>query len=255
MRGLPARRIAASALSAVFLLGITGPAATAVERDAAVERAEAASRAPVPGADALLGQVEVLGGLGGVITPVTSMLNTVLKADNGQLSVEQASKFGDAVKAAVAKATAAAPAAPVAPPATTPPTTPGTTTPNTTVPGTTTPDTTTPNTTLPALPTLTRSDNGTGVPPAGVPAGLAGDALDALQKAVDTLLKATTSGEATEVGPSATNVVSRLVDVVAATLVGGGLPAPSLAGLPSLPANSSSQPTGSVPTSGVPSMS
>ena len=75
----------------------------------------AASRAPVPGADALLAQVKGLGDLGGVLAPVTDLLNAVLKADNGQLSAEEATKLGDAVKDAIAKATAAAPAVPAAP--------------------------------------------------------------------------------------------------------------------------------------------
>jgi hypothetical protein len=55
MRGLPARRLASSALSAALLVGITGPAALAA--DSARERDHAVSRAPAHGADALLAQV------------------------------------------------------------------------------------------------------------------------------------------------------------------------------------------------------
>src|SRR4051794_16916680 len=133
MRGLPARCIASCALSAALLVAVAGPSA-------------AASRGPVPvpHADALRPQVEALAELGGVLTPVTDLLNAVLKADNGQISVEQAAKLGDAVKAATAKITEEASAAAVPPPATGMTTTPNTTTGSTTTGSTTTDGTTTP---------------------------------------------------------------------------------------------------------------
>ncbi|MFL4904218.1 hypothetical protein ACJ6WF_13790 [Streptomyces sp. MMS24-I2-30] len=64
---------------------------------------------------------------------------------------------------------------------------------------------------------------------------LRGDALAALQKAVDALLAAVTSGDVSKVLPAATAVVTGLVNFVAATVLGGGLPAPDLPGLPALP--------------------
>ncbi|NEA61421.1 hypothetical protein G3I56_02165 [Streptomyces sp. SID12488] len=67
------------------------------------------------------------------------------------------------------------------------------------------------------------------------PLDIKGDALAALQKSVDTLLTAVTSGDAANVVPAVTGVLTSLVGVVAATLLGGGLPAPDLAGLPPLP--------------------
>lgn len=109
MRGLSARRIASTALCATLLVGIAGPAAVAA--DSAPERTHAVSRAPVPGADALLAQVKSLGDLGGVLAPVAALLNSVLKADNGQLSADEAQKLVTAVKDAIANITAAAPAA------------------------------------------------------------------------------------------------------------------------------------------------
>ncbi|MGW0626712.1 hypothetical protein [Streptomyces sp. NPDC002758] len=69
------------------------------------ERSHAVSHAPVPGADALLAQIKSLGNLGDVATPVTGLLNTVLKADNGRLSTTEATKLIDAVKQAIADAT------------------------------------------------------------------------------------------------------------------------------------------------------
>ncbi|MCC9704147.1 hypothetical protein E4N62_02015 [Streptomyces sp. MNU76] len=77
------------------------------------DRARSAA-APVPGADALLTQLKGLGDLGGVLKPVTDLLDAVLKADNGQLSAEQAASLGKAVQEAIDKAKAAAPATPPA---------------------------------------------------------------------------------------------------------------------------------------------
>jgi hypothetical protein len=72
----------------------------------------------------------------------------------------------------------------------------------------------------------------------GTPAAkdLTGDALTALQTAVDKLLKAATSGDVSQVLPAATAVVTGLVNLLAAILLGSGLPAPNLPGLPGLAA-------------------
>ncbi|MER5516026.1 hypothetical protein [Streptomyces sp. NPDC002763] len=231
MRALPARRLASTALCALLLAGITGPAAVAA--DSAHERTHAMSQAPVPGADALLAQVKSLGNLGTVLKPVTDLLNTVLAADNGQLTPAQATQLGDAVKAAIAQVTAAAPApAPTAPATPALPSAPA-------LPS------------LPAVPSASAVASTPAVPAAfpvpaaaqakglgGAPAAkdLAGDALTALQTAVDNLLKAATSGDVSQVLPAATAVVTGLVNLLAAILLGSGLPAPNLPGLPSLPA-------------------
>lgn len=61
------------------------------------------------------------------------------------------------------------------------------------------------------------------------------DSLAALQKAVDGLAAASTSGDATKVAPAATAVITSEVNVLAATLLGSKLPAPDLPGLPKLP--------------------
>lgn len=196
MRGLPARRIASTALCAALLVGMTGPAAVAA--DPARKPARTASGAPVPDADALLAQVKSLGDLGGVLTPVTDLLNSVLKADNGQLSATEATKLGTAVKDAIAEVTTTTPALPAA-----------------------------------TLPAPTRS----GAPAGAAPADVIGDALAALQKAIDELIKAVTSGDAAQVAPAVTGSVTSLVNTVAATLLGGKLPRPSLPGPPGLPAN------------------
>ncbi|WP_432156637.1 MULTISPECIES: hypothetical protein [unclassified Streptomyces] len=211
------------------------------------ERARAASRAPVPGADALSSRSRTLGDLGSVLTPVTELLDTVLKADNGQLTPEQATRLGDAVKTAVA-GMAAAPAV--------------------TLPQTRTPAL--PQTpALPALPELPALPAVPAVPPLPLPAVKSGqaddkadarraasadvqdDAIAAVQKAVGELLAAATSGDVGKVVPSATGVINSLVDLVAATLLGAGLPAADMTGLPelaSLPADAASLPAAETPS-------
>ncbi|MEV0111673.1 hypothetical protein AB0H77_00260 [Streptomyces sp. NPDC050844] len=203
MRALPARRIATSVLCASLLLGTAGPA-IAAENDSPHGSAQAAARAPVPGADALLAQIKTLGDVGGVLTPVTALLDAVLKADNGQLPAAEATKHADAVKAAITAATAAAPKAPALPK------TPA-------VPE------------APAVPkTMSSNDK-------AAAADLKADALKALQSAVDALLKAAAGGDVGAVVTAVPVVLTSLVNLIAATLLGGGLPAPNLPGLPALP--------------------
>ncbi|MDI6517374.1 hypothetical protein QMA61_14330 [Streptomyces coelicoflavus] len=225
---LPARRIATSTLCAGLLIGLSGPAVMAADGDPVRERTHAASHAPLPDADELQSQVAGLADLGGVLTPVTDMLTAVLKADNGQLSATDADKLSAAVEDALAKADAADTDADDTA------TTPGTTTPGTTTPaeppavtapeaGTDTP------VTLPA-PVTAQSDDGT-----AAASDLSAAAEAALQKQIDALVKATTSGTAEQVSPAVKDVMTGIVNVVAATLVGNGLPAADLAGLPGVP--------------------
>ncbi|MEU3728091.1 hypothetical protein AB0E81_01560 [Streptomyces sp. NPDC033538] len=221
---LPARRIATSALCAGLLIGLSGPAVMAADGESARERTHAASHAPLPDAAELQSQVGSLAGLGGVLTPVTDLLSAVLEADNGRLTTEEADKLAAAAKDALAKAEAADADADDAV------TAPGTTTPGTTTPGTTTPAQ--PPVTLPA-PVVAQNDGTTAATEAA--ADLAAAAQAALQVRIDALVEATTSGTAGQVSPAVEDVVTGVVNVVAATLVGGGLPAADLAGLPALP--------------------
>jgi len=68
------------------------------------------------------------------------------------------------------------------------------------------------------------------------PPDLIADALAALQKQIDAILKAVTSGSPTDVAASLLSVVTGLVNVVVSTVLGGDLPAANLPGLPKLPA-------------------
>ncbi|MFD6824921.1 MULTISPECIES: hypothetical protein [unclassified Streptomyces] len=224
MRALPARRIATSALCATLLIGIAAPASMAADSD--LPRGHSHAAAPVPGADALLAQTKTLGDISGVLAPVTALVDAALKADNGQLPADQATKLGQAAKDAIAKVAAAAP---VAPPAAVP-----------AVPAV-------PPVALPAVPPVSKNAER---PRALAAADVKADALTALQTAVDSLVKAVTSGDAASVVPAATAVVTGLVNFVVATVLGGGLPAPNLPGLPALPAlPTSALPTGSLPVS------
>ncbi|MEU0779945.1 hypothetical protein ABZ341_00005 [Streptomyces sp. NPDC006173] len=221
MRALPARRLATSALCATLLIGIAAPASMAADSD--LPRGHSHAAAPVPGADALLAQTKTLGDIGGVLAPVTALVDAALKADDGQIPADQAATLGQAAKDAIAKVTAAAP---VAPPAAVP---------------------AVPPVALPAVPPLSKSAERPRVLAA---ADVKADALTALQTAVDSLVKAVTSGDAGSVVPAATAVVTGLVNFVVATVLGGGLPAPNLPGLPALPAlPTSALPTGSLPVS------
>ncbi|MGW7077380.1 hypothetical protein [Streptomyces sp. NPDC054866] len=210
MRALPVRRIATTVLCVSLPLGTAGPV-VAAESDSPQGSAQEAARAPVPDADKLLAQVKTLGDAGGVLTPVTDLLTAVLKADNGQLPAADATKLAAPVKDAITKAAATAPKAPETSVA---PETPA----------------------LPLTPALPKAlaDDGTSDEDKAA-ADPKADALKALQTAVDTLLKSATGGDVTKVTGAVPPVLTGLVNLVAATLLGSGLPAPDLAGLSSLP--------------------
>ncbi|MFM9693599.1 hypothetical protein [Streptomyces europaeiscabiei] len=233
MRVLPARRLAVSALCATLLLGVSAPAALAADVESARDRARSA--APVPSVDSLQSQLKGLGALGGVLKPVTDLLDAVVKADNGRLSDDQAAKLGKAVQDAITKAKAEAPVVPpVALPAdpaapAVPNTPPSATTP--TVPGAPVVPSVPVVPSDPAAPqqavTLPAFDRGLAQPVGRTAADPVTDALTALQAAVDTLLKAVASGDSAQVLPAVTGVVNSLVELIAATLLGSGLPAPA----------------------------
>ncbi|MEU4997368.1 hypothetical protein, partial [Streptomyces sp. NPDC021622] len=191
MRALPARRIATSVLCTSLLVGAAGPA-VAAENDSPPSSAQAAARAPVPGADALLAQIKTLGDVGGVLGPVTKLLNDILKADNGQLPAAEATKHAEAVKAAITAATAAAPKAPALPKTPAVPEAPA-------VPKT------------PAVPAVPKAMSGDDK----AAADLKDDALKALQSAVDALLKAAASGDVAAVVAAVPTVLTGLVNFVA----------------------------------------
>jgi hypothetical protein len=76
---------------------------------------------------------------------------------------------------------------------------------------------------------------GPGTDGAKAPREVKADALAVLQSTVDALVKAAAAGDATAVATQVPLVETGLVNVLTATLLGGGLPAPNLSGLPKLP--------------------
>ncbi|MCC5477255.1 hypothetical protein ACFV2N_30120 [Streptomyces sp. NPDC059680] len=181
----PVRRIASIALSAVLLAGVAGPAAFAA--DSTPERTQTVAQAPVPGADKLLTHVNSLGRFGTVLQPVSTLLNTVLKADKGRLSPDQATKLVRAAKDAVAKAATEAPA--------------------------------------PSMPNSGGSGASGPLSPHGKTTGATtartdsvSDAQATLDKALDTLQKATTSGDDDQVTGAVHGVLSGLLGLLTSLL-------------------------------------
>ncbi|RFU86303.1 hypothetical protein DY218_12915 [Streptomyces triticagri] len=105
--------LVSTAVCGALALGAAGPAFAATS-DSTVPSDSTSVAAPVPGADALAQQSALLGNAGGVLTPVTALVDAVLKADDGKLTEADATKHADAIKAALAKVTEAAPETPAA---------------------------------------------------------------------------------------------------------------------------------------------
>ncbi|MEU3604479.1 hypothetical protein AB0E83_03255 [Streptomyces sp. NPDC035033] len=241
MRPLASRRLTVLAISAALTLGAAGPALAGEHHPS--RAADRAAHAPLPDTAALLTQTKALGDVGGVTTPVTELVSAALKADGGRLPAADAEALKAKIKDAVDKAKGAVPAplpetpavppavgTPVAPPAVGTPVAP-------------------PAVGAPVAPPAAEAPVGSPVkPPAtlpvaagaaaakAAPADLVGDALASVEKAVAALLAAATSGNAAAVAPQATAALTSLVNLAVATVLGAGLPAPDLPGLPKLPA-------------------
>ncbi|MFD9247975.1 hypothetical protein ACFV0D_39870 [Streptomyces sp. NPDC059556] len=256
MRPLATRRITALAISAVITLGTAGPAIAGEHHPTTA--AERAARAPLPDVAALLTQAEALGELGSVTTPVTELVTAALKADSGQLPAADAEALKAKIAAAVEEAKATAPAplpdVPAAPPSTGLPVTPPSTGLPVTPPAAELPVTppaaetpvelpAAPPVEAPALPVnppvtlpVAADAKAAWAGKAAAPADVVGDALATVEKAVAALLAAVTSGDAGGVVPQVTATLTSLVNLAVSTVLGSGLPAPDLAGLPALPA-------------------
>ncbi|MFF8656522.1 hypothetical protein [Streptomyces huasconensis] len=224
MRALSTRRFATSALCATLLLGTAGTAFAFAADDAPRDETRNAHRAPAPAPETMLAQAEQLRDAAGVITPASDLLTAVLTAPGNKLSPAEIKKHGEAMRRAVdaAGATTTVPDSPAAP-AAQPPQPPQTQTPERPV--------------------------GTAARDTKAPADPRASALTALHQADAKLLRAAAAGDAAAVRAQAPAVVTGMVNVAAATLLAGGLPAPTLPGLPPLPAAPASQglPTGTLP--------
>ncbi|MFE4616516.1 hypothetical protein ACFRJ7_10420 [Streptomyces sp. NPDC056747] len=243
MRPLATRRITALAISAAITLGTAGPAVAGEHHPSSA--ADRAAHAPLPEAAALLTQAEALGELGSVTTPVTELVTAALKADAGQLPAADADALKAKIATAVDQAKDAAPAplpetpAPDVPAPDLP--APDLPAPELPAPDLPAPDLPAPDLPAPALPvkppvSLPVAAGAKAAPGNAVPADVVDDALATVEKAVAGLLAAVTSGDAGGVVPQVTATLTSLVNLAVATVLGSGLPAPDLAGLPALPA-------------------
>ncbi|MFJ2649068.1 hypothetical protein ACIO1C_20325 [Streptomyces sp. NPDC087420] len=232
MRPLLSRRAATAAVCATLILGTAGPAVAASH--AATEAAALGSalsarhdagvgtpRAPLPTADALGKQVKPLTEVAGVLTPVTALVTEVLKADNGKLPAADAAKHSAAIKDALALVGKAAPAAPV---------TPGTPI----VPGTPI----APLAPKPAVPGPEQADDHFQT----LPADAKSDALAAVRKSTDGLVKATAAAAPADVLAQIQAVLASLITLLT-NLLSGVLP-----DLPALPATPGAPKLPTVPT-------
>ncbi|MEU2506693.1 hypothetical protein ABZ621_18565 [Streptomyces sp. NPDC007863] len=244
MRPLATRRLTALAISAALTLGMAGPAFADEHRPS--RAADRAAHAPLPDAAALLTQTKALADVGGVTTPVTELVTAALTADEGQLPAADADALKAKIQAAVDRAkqtapaplpeTPATPELPVTPPVADTPATPElpVTPPVADTP--VTPPAVEAPAELPVKPPVTLPVTAGARAAQAAPVDLVGDALGTVEKAVAGLLAAVTSGDAAGVVPQVTATLTSLVNLAVATVLGSGLPAPDLAGLPALPA-------------------
>lgn len=233
MRGRASRRLTATAVSAAMLFGVAGATGTAMAAEQPQQRPvvapdDAAPLPPVPGLDTVLGPLKGVGPIGPVLGAATELLTAVAK---GGLSPEALTKLVDALKDAITKLLAAtAPAAPAKPPAdlaapATPPAAANPATPPATSP---VPALPLPLPALPGLPKLPVTKAAAhGAPAAADPVA---DAVAALQKAVEQLVKDLTALNLTGVVADATAAVGALLNLLLSAVLGSGLP-----GLPKLP--------------------
>ncbi|CAM5422553.1 hypothetical protein [Streptomyces narbonensis] len=251
MRPLATRRLTALAISVAITLGAAGPALAGEHHPSSA--ADRAAHAPLPEAAALLTQAKALGDLGSVTTPVTELVTAALKADEGQLPAADADALKTKIAAAVEQAKESAPAplpdtpAPDLPAPDLP--APDLPAPDLPAPDLPAPDLPAPDLPAPDLPAPDLPAPDLPVKPpvslpvaagakaaAAAPADVVDDALATVEKAVAGLLAAVTSGDAGGVVPQVTATLTSLVNLAVATVLGSGLPAPDLAGLPALPA-------------------
>ncbi|MER5487433.1 hypothetical protein ABT024_30060 [Streptomyces sp. NPDC002812] len=75
----------------------------------------ASTRQAIPGTEALLAQVQSLGGVGGLLKPVTDLLAAVLKSPDGKLPEADLAAFKEKIDAAIAELKKSLPATPALP--------------------------------------------------------------------------------------------------------------------------------------------
>lgn len=109
-----------AALCLSLLTASPGLASAAAESSAKPQAAAAfVTAAPagkaIPGTEALLAQVQSLGGVGGLLKPVTDLLAAVLKSPDGKLPEADLAAFKEKIDAAIAELKKSLPATPALP--------------------------------------------------------------------------------------------------------------------------------------------
>ncbi|AXK34336.1 hypothetical protein DVA86_18465 [Streptomyces armeniacus] len=194
------------AVAAGLVLGGVGTATAAFAADS--KPAPHSVEAPVPGlpgAEQVTQQTQLLQNTGLAVKPVITAVQEVLKAPEGKLSEARADKLSASVREALAnvqeQAAVETPAeAPVADSA--------------------------------------QSNNAEVIiddRAAPLPADLTAKAVVELQKQVDVLLKASVAGDQAKITKELKATVTSAVNLVTSVVLGGGLPAPDMEGLPQLP--------------------
>ncbi|MEU6079703.1 hypothetical protein [Streptomyces sp. NPDC047108] len=205
--------LVASAVCGVLVIG-TGAAVAVTDTDTGAQSRTAterkASDAPLPGADNLLGQAKLLGDMGSITRPVNDLVQAVLQAPEGRLPIAEATSRAEEIKQALASVTQT-PVQPSTQPA----------------PGPEDP------VVLPAydLPGPAAKSRRAGDPGQDLKAKAVAD----LQSRLDSLLQALSAGDPSAISPAVQNLLTGTVNVVTSVMVGGGLPAANLDGLPRLP--------------------
>ncbi|MFI6083843.1 hypothetical protein ACIBBB_23170 [Streptomyces sp. NPDC051217] len=206
MRSHVSSRAAAAAVCGVLVLGAAGTAAAVTVQETPVGVGAEANRAPIADAEALKQQTRTLSSLSGAIKPVTDLLDSVIAADNGQISAADVQKHQKAIKKALDAVKNAAQAAPAKPAG------------NTGSMGD-----------MDAVNAVGADDK------AQAAADLTAEAVACVQRATDALLKATVTKDANAVATQSKAVVTSLVNLTTALVMNGSLPAPNLPGLPEMP--------------------
>ncbi|MCM1965693.1 hypothetical protein [Streptomyces sp. G1] len=103
-----------AALCLSLLTASPGLASASAQSSAKQQVAAPAGKA-IPGTEALLAQVQSLGGVGGLLKPVTDLLAAVLKSPDGKLPEADLAAFKEKIDAAIAELKKSLPATPALP--------------------------------------------------------------------------------------------------------------------------------------------
>ncbi|MFI6691711.1 hypothetical protein ACIBLA_08100 [Streptomyces sp. NPDC050433] len=221
MRSHVSSRAAAAVVCAALVLGTGGTAvATTVHETPAGIGADAA-RAPIAD-ETLKQQIRTLTSLSDALAPVTELLTAVQAADNGQISAADAQKHRAAINKAldaVQKTIQAKPANPANPAKPANPANPAK------------PEGTAGN----ANPVNAVGADNQAQAQTQAAADMTAEAVVSVRKATNALLKATGTKDTNAVATQSKAVVTSLVNLAAALVMNGSLPAPNLPGMPELP--------------------